>query len=76
MRPLLNNYEEFKLDKKTAPHTIGYSHMYIRKDIVKAAEADGIVPPYPVNFPPNYPHEHKKCYLENLKDMKLGRLKK
>lgn len=67
VHPLLNNYEEFKLDSKTAPHTIGTAHMYIRKDIVTAAEAHGIVPPYPVNFPPNHPHDHKNWYLDKLR---------
>lgn len=67
MCPLLDNYEEFKLDKQAAPHTIGSSHMYIRNDIVEAAEANGVVPPYPVTFPHDYPFKHENWYLEKMK---------
>lgn len=76
VRPLLDSYEEFKLDRRAAPHTIGSSHMYVRKDIVEAAEACRIVPPYPVNFPHDYPYEHKNWYLSRLKGAKPGQLGK
>ncbi|AEO66342.1 uncharacterized protein THITE_2030952, partial [Thermothielavioides terrestris NRRL 8126] len=64
---ILRGYEEFKLDRRRAPHTVGPSHMYIRKDIVEQTEKEGIVPPYPVNFPHDYPYPHRSWYLDKLK---------
>ncbi|KAK4152349.1 hypothetical protein C8A00DRAFT_34992 [Chaetomidium leptoderma] len=73
IRALFDDYEEFKLDKRTAPHTLGSSHLYIRKDIVEAAEREKIVPPYPVTFPHDYPYRHGNWYLDQLE--KNGREK-
>jgi hypothetical protein len=64
--PLLDDYEEFQLDGTNAPHTIGSSHLYIRKDIVERAEKEKIVPPYPVTFPHDHPSEHANWYLNKL----------
>ncbi|KAH6856038.1 hypothetical protein B0I37DRAFT_300823 [Chaetomium sp. MPI-CAGE-AT-0009] len=71
---LLGDYEEFKLDKARAPHTIGSSHLYIRRDIVEAAEREAIVPPYPVTFPHDYPDEHKTWYLDKLEKNGSGKI--
>lgn len=73
---LLDGYEEFKLDNKKAPHTIGLSHLYIRKDIVESAEKEKIVPPYPVTFPHDYPSEHENWYLNKLERHGSGRVVK
>ncbi|KAL2257600.1 hypothetical protein VTK26DRAFT_9423 [Humicola hyalothermophila] len=70
VRPLLSRYEEFRLDRKAAPHTIGSSHMYIRRDIVEAAESHGVVPPYPVTFPHDYPYKHENWYLDRIRGVR------
>jgi hypothetical protein len=67
---LLEDYQEFKLDKQMAPHTVGSSHMYIRKDIVEKTAREEIVPPYPIHFPHGYPYKHEKWYLGELKKRK------
>ncbi|KAL2018217.1 hypothetical protein VTK56DRAFT_1124 [Thermocarpiscus australiensis] len=66
-RQLMDGYLEFKLDRSTAPHTIGSSHMYIRKDVAEAAEARKIVPPYPICFPSDGPPKPDNWYLDRLK---------
>lgn len=66
--PLLDNYEEFKLDRASAPHTIGLSNVYIRSDIVKEAERHQIIPPYPVTFP--HEHKHDNWYLDRVRKRK------
>ena len=73
---LLDDYEKFKLDNRKAPHTIGSSHLYIRRDIVARAEMEKIVPPYPVTFPHGYPSEHENWYLHKLARHGSGRLVK
>ena len=75
MGPLLDDYEEFRLDKAAAPHTIGSSHLYIRKDIVDRAEAEEIVPPYPVTFPHGYPVKDGSWYLHKLERHGSGKVK-
>jgi hypothetical protein len=72
----LDDYEEFKLDKTTAPHTVGSSHLYIRKDIVEAAEREKIVPPYPVTLPCNYPAGQRGWYLDKLERNGSGKVLK
>ncbi|KAK4032880.1 hypothetical protein C8A01DRAFT_50424 [Parachaetomium inaequale] len=74
IRPLLDDYEEFKLDKRHAPHTVGSSHLYIRKDIVEAAEREKIVPPYPVTFPHDYPYKLNNWYLDKLERNGSGKV--
>ena len=76
IRPLLDDYEEFKLDKGQAPHTVASSHLYIRKDIVEAAEEEEIVPPHPVTFPHNYPHSLKNWYLDRLERNGSGKVQR
>ncbi|KAH6632356.1 hypothetical protein F5144DRAFT_650199 [Chaetomium tenue] len=71
---LVDDYEEFKLDKGRAPHTIGPSHLYIRKDIVDLAEREAIVPPYPVTFPHDYPYDNKSWYLDKLRKNGSGKV--
>jgi hypothetical protein len=71
----LDGYVEFKLDKRAAPHTVGSSHLYIRKDIVTAAERNMIVPPYPVTFPHDYPFKHEKWYLDELERNGSGKVR-
>jgi hypothetical protein len=73
---LLDEYEEFKLDRAAAPHTVGSSHMYIRKSIVRQAEDHKIVPPYPVTFPHGYPEEHANWYLDRMERHGSGRVVK
>lgn len=73
-RGALDDYEEFKLDKGRAPHTIGSSHLYIRKDIVDLAEREAIVPPYPVTFPHDYPYDNKSWYLDELRKNGSGKV--
>ncbi|KAL1843086.1 hypothetical protein VTJ49DRAFT_3221 [Mycothermus thermophilus] len=68
----LEDYDEFPLDKNHAPHTVGSAHLYIRKDIVAAAEREKIVPPYPVTFPHDYPLEPERWYLGELKGNEGG----
>jgi hypothetical protein len=63
----LDEYDEFPLDCKKAPHTVGPAHMYIRKDITEAMASKMIVPPYPVVFPPDHPAEPSNWYLNKLK---------
>ena len=63
---MLDGYEEFKLDKRSAPHTVGSSHLYIRKDIVEAAEREKIVPPYPITLPDAYPPGQRNWYLDKF----------
>ena len=75
MGSLLDDYEEFRLDKAAAPHTIGSSHLYIRKDIVDRAEAEEIVPPYPVTFPHGYPVKDGSWYLHKLERHGSGKVK-
>ncbi|KAK4144533.1 uncharacterized protein C8A04DRAFT_11395 [Dichotomopilus funicola] len=53
-RTRLDDYLGFGLDKRTAPHTIGHSHIYIRKDAIEETAKRQILPPYPVNFPAEY----------------------
>jgi hypothetical protein len=73
----LDDYEEFKLDKTAAPHTVGSSHLYIRKDIVEAAERERIVPPYPVPLPCNYyPSGPRGWYLDKLERHGSGKVVK
>ncbi|KAL2132453.1 hypothetical protein VTI74DRAFT_3790 [Chaetomium olivicolor] len=62
-----DGYHEYGLDKRCAPHTIGSSHMYIRKDVVSQTAERKIIPPYPIRFPHDYPHKHDNWYLDNLK---------
>ncbi|KAL2177694.1 uncharacterized protein P884DRAFT_223341 [Thermothelomyces heterothallicus CBS 202.75] len=69
-------YEEFKLDRRRAPHTVGSAHLYIRRDIVEAAERESIVPPYPVTFPHDYPYWHDNWYLDGLQRHGSGRVVK
>ncbi|KAL2267284.1 hypothetical protein VTJ83DRAFT_4561 [Remersonia thermophila] len=63
----VQDYVEFPLDGRSAPHTVGPAHLYIRKDIVAATEREKIVPPYPVTFPHDYPSEPGRWYLRELK---------
>ncbi|AEO60845.1 hypothetical protein MYCTH_2070514 [Thermothelomyces thermophilus ATCC 42464] len=70
------SYEEFKLDRRRAPHTVGSAHLYIRRDIVEAAERESIVPPYPVTFPHDYPYKHDNWYLDGLQRHGSGRVVK
>ncbi|KAK4098300.1 hypothetical protein N658DRAFT_526360 [Parathielavia hyrcaniae] len=72
--PLLDGYVEFKLDKRRAPHTVGSSHLYIRRDLVERAEKEMIVPPYPVTFPHDYPHRHEDWYLNRLERHGSGKV--
>lgn len=46
----------FGLDNRNAPHTIGHSHIYIRKDAIEETAKRQILPPCPVNFPSDYAH--------------------
>ncbi len=72
---LLDDYEEFRLDQAAAPHTVGPSHLYIRRDIVESAEAEKIVPPYPVTFPHGYPVKNKSWYLHRMERHGSGKVK-
>jgi hypothetical protein len=76
IRPLLDDYEEFKLDRRQAPHTVGSSHLYIRKDIVEAAEREKIVPPYPVTFSHDFPFKLKTWYLDKLERNGSGKVQR
>lgn len=61
------DYHEYGFDKSCAPHTIGASQMYIRKDVVSQTAENKIMPPYPITFPHGYPHKHENWYLDGLK---------
>jgi hypothetical protein len=71
---MLDDYVEFKLEKRASPHTVGSSHLYIRKDIVEAAERNMIVPPYTVTFPHSYPYKHESWYLDGLQRNGSGKV--
>ncbi|KAK4159217.1 hypothetical protein QBC43DRAFT_362184 [Cladorrhinum sp. PSN259] len=49
----LTHYQEFELNKEKAPHTIGSSHIYIRKDAIASAWkwAPGCFPPWALRSP-------------------------
>ncbi|KAK3898958.1 hypothetical protein C8A05DRAFT_37429 [Staphylotrichum tortipilum] len=65
-RILRDEYVEYKQDPNRMPHPIGPAQLYLRQDVVKLTARDNIVPPYPVNFPPDYPHKHENWYLDKL----------
>ncbi|KAK4221811.1 hypothetical protein QBC38DRAFT_504573 [Podospora fimiseda] len=53
VRERLKKYQEFQLNKAKAPHTIGLSHWYIRKDAIVSAwqSKKGCFPPWKLKHP-------------------------